>query len=81
MRLLRHDRILLFFAAGVNALIIVVEIVSRTGTRACKEYDAPSYNAAIEAVKRELRAYPMFHVTDVWIKDDRSVQRESAEEW
>ena len=35
-------------------MIIVVEIVSRAGTRACKEYDAPSYNAAIEAVKREL---------------------------
>ena len=37
-------------------MIIVVEIVSRAGTRACKEYGAPSYNAAIEAVKRELRA-------------------------
>ena len=43
-------------------MIIVVEIVSRTGTRACKEYDAPSYNAAIEAVKRELRTYPTFRV-------------------
>jgi hypothetical protein len=28
-------------------MIVVVEIASRTGTRACKEYDAPSYNAAI----------------------------------
>ena len=36
-------------------MVIVVEIASRTGTRACKEYDAPSYDAAIEAVKRELR--------------------------
>ena len=27
-------------AAGENAMIIVVEIASRAGTRACKEYDA-----------------------------------------
>ena len=53
-------------------MIIVVEIVNRAGTRACKKYDAPSYNAAIEAVKRELRAYPTFRVTDIWIKDDPS---------
>ena len=79
--LLRHDRILLFFAAGVNAMIIVVEIVSRAGTRACKEYDAPSYNAAIEAVKRELRIYPTFRVTDIQIKDDPAMQHESADEW
>ena len=79
--LLRHDRILLFFAAGVNAMIIVVEIVSRTGTRACKEYDAPSYNAAIEAVKRELRIYPTFRTTDIRIKDDPAMQHESADEW
>ena len=51
-------------------MIIVVEIASRAGTRACKEYDAPSYNAAVEAVKRELRAYPTFCVTDIWVKDD-----------
>ena len=62
-------------------MIIVVEIVSRAGTRACKEYDAPSYNAAIEAVKRELRAYPTFRVTDIWIKDDCVVQRESMDDW
>ena len=62
-------------------MIIVVEIASRTGTRACKEYDAPSYDAAIEAVKRELREYPMFCVTDIWIKDDPMVQREPADEW
>ena len=28
-------------------MIIVVEIASRAGTRACKEYDAPSYNATM----------------------------------
>jgi hypothetical protein len=79
--LLRYDRILLSFAAGENAMIIVVEIVSRAGTRACKEYDAPSYNAAIEAVKQELREYPTFCVTDIWVKDDLAVQRETADEW
>jgi hypothetical protein len=62
-------------------MIVVVEIASRTGTRACKEYDAPSYNAAIEAVKRELRAYPTFRVTDIRIKDDGAVRRELEEEW
>jgi hypothetical protein len=62
-------------------MIIVVEIVSRAGTRACKEYDAPSYNAAVEAVKRELRAYPTFRVTDIRIKDDGAVRREIADEW
>jgi hypothetical protein len=79
--LLRHVKILLSFAAGETVMIIVVEIVSRGGTRACKEYDTPSYNAAIEAVKRELREYPAFCVTDIWVKDDRAVQRESTEEW
>jgi hypothetical protein len=58
-------------------MIVVVEIVSR----ASKEYDAPSYSAAIEAVKRELREYPTFCVTDIRIKDDGSVRREFEEEW
>ena len=79
--LLRAPKILLSFAAEENVMIIVVEIVSRAGTRACKEYDAPSYNAAIEAVKRELREYPTFCVTDIWVKDDPAVQRETADEW
>ena len=60
-------------------MIVVVEIISRTGTRASKEYDAPSYNAAIEAVKRELRAYPTFRVTDIGVKDDGAVRRETEE--
>jgi hypothetical protein len=66
---------------GEDAMIIVVEIASRAGTRACKEYDAPSYNAAVEALKRELRPYPAFRVTGIWNKDDQLVQRETAEEW
>ena len=41
-------------------MIIVVEIVSRAGTRACKEYDAPSYNAAIEAVNVNFAHTPRF---------------------
>jgi hypothetical protein len=79
--LLRHLRFLLSFAAGENAMIVVVEIVSRAGTRACKEYDTPSYNAAIEAVKRELREYPTLRVLDIRIKDDGAVRRELEEEW
>ena len=56
-------------------MIIVVEVASRTGSRACKEYDAPCYNAAIEAVKRELLSYPTFQVTDIRIKDDGASAR------
>ena len=50
-------------ASGVNAMTIVVEIASRTDTRAYKEYDAPSVDAAIKEANRELRAYPEFWVT------------------
>ena len=59
---------------------IVVEIASRTGTRAYKEYDAPSVDAAIEAASRELRAYPEFSVTDFEVDRGRAVQREPKEE-
>jgi hypothetical protein len=45
-------------------MTIVVEIAGRTGDRACKEYDAPSLNAAVEAARRELRAYLKFRITD-----------------
>jgi hypothetical protein len=59
---------------------IVIEIANRTGTRAYKEYDAPSVDAAIEAANRELRAYPEFLVTDFGIDRGRAVQREPKEE-
>jgi len=62
-------------------MIIVVEIASRTGDRACKEYDAPSINAAVEAAGWELRAYPKFQITDIWIKNNRHVPRDYADEW
>ena len=35
---------------GKDAMMIVVGIANRTGTRTCNEYDAPSCYAAIEAV-------------------------------
>ena len=62
-------------------MIIVIEIASGAGTRACKEYDAPTLTAAIEAAKRELRAYPKLRVTNVWIKKDPMPQPELEEEW
>jgi hypothetical protein len=62
-------------------MIIVVEIASRSGDRACKEYDAPSINAAVEAARRELRAYPKFRIADIWMKGNRPASREPAEEW
>ena len=59
-------------------MIIVVEIASCAGTRACKEYDAPSLGAAIAAAERELRANPNVRVTNVWIKVAREL---SEEDW
>ena len=41
-------------------MIIVVEIAGRTGDRACKEYDAPSINAAVEAARRSFEPTPSF---------------------
>ena len=62
-------------------MTIVIEIASRTGTRACKEYNAPSFNAAVEVAKRELRAYPSFPVMDIRTKDHELVSEQSEEEW
>ena len=36
-------------------MIIVVEVASGAGSSACKEYDAPTLTAAVEAAKHELR--------------------------
>ena len=67
-------------ASGVNAMTIVVEISSRTGTRAYKEYDAPSVDAAIKEANRELRAYPEFWVTGFSVDGGRAVPRKANEE-
>jgi len=61
-------------------MTIVVEISSRTGTRAYKEYDAPSVDAAIKETNRELRAYPEFWVTGFSVDTVRAVQRIPKEE-
>ena len=58
-------------------MTIVVEIASRTGTRAYKEYDAPSVDAAIKEANRELRAYPEFWVTGFSVDRGRAVQRDT----
>src|ERR1700693_4693537 len=67
-------------ASGVDAMTIVVEIASRTGTRAYKEYDAPSVDAAIKEANRELRAYPEFWVTGFSVDRAQAVQRIPKEE-
>jgi hypothetical protein len=61
-------------------MTIVVEIASRTGTRAYKEYEAPSVEAAIKEANRELRAYPEFWVTGFSVDRERAVQRIPKEE-
>ena len=62
-------------------MIVVVEVSSGAGSRASKEYDAPTLTAAVEAAKRELRAYPKLRVTNVWIKNDLMPQPGCEEEW
>jgi hypothetical protein len=61
-------------------MTIVVEIASRTGTRAYKEYDAPSVDAAIKEANRKLQAYPEFWVTGFSVDRGRAVQRIPKEE-
>ena len=60
-------------------MIIIVEIVSRSGTRSCKEYDVPTIGSAIAAAERELRGYSNFRLVDVRIKDDCA--EASDEDW
>jgi hypothetical protein len=60
-------------------VIVVVEIASRRGAQARKEYDAPSVNAALRAAEQELRNYPTFQVVDAWAKDDHATQFESLD--
>jgi hypothetical protein len=64
-------------------MIVVVEIAGRRGDRACKEYDAPSLDTAVRAAERELRAYPRFRITDVWIRESKTPNpvREAEEGW
>ena len=71
--------VLLAYGTGSNAMIIIVEIVSRSGTRACKEYDAPTFGSAIAAAERELRGYSDFRLVDVRIKDE--CPEASEEDW
>jgi hypothetical protein len=71
--------VLLAYGTGSNAMIIIVEIVSRSGTRACKEYDVPTFGSAIAAAERELRGYSNFRFVDVRIKDECA--EASEEDW
>jgi hypothetical protein len=71
--------VLLAYGTGSTAMIIIVEIGSRSGTRACKEYDAPTLGSAIAAAERELRGYSDFRLVDVRIKDE--CPEASEEDW
>ena len=46
-------------------MIVVVEVASRSGDRASKEYDVPTIDEAMNAVERELKRYPALRVIDV----------------
>ena len=71
--------VMVAYETGSNAMIIIVEIVGRSGTRACKEYDAPTLGSAIAAAERELRGYSDFRLVDVRIKDE--CPEASGEDW
>ena len=59
------------YRTGRSATIIVVEIASRAGTRASKEYEAPTLYAAMAEAQRELRRCPDFRLIDIWVKNQR----------
>ncbi len=61
-------------------MIYVVEIQSRSGAKARKEYDAPTINAAWRAMQRDLACYPSFRIADIWIKDERETHTD-IENW
>jgi hypothetical protein len=50
------------------AMMYVVEIESRAGARAMKEYEASSAYELNFVVKHELAAYPTFQVVQAWEK-------------
>ena len=62
-------------------MIVVIEITNKRGTRARKEYDAPSLNTAVMAAEVELRKYPTFWIVDAWVDGDSTHQPDTAEEW
>ena len=62
--------VLLAYGTGSDAMIIIVEIVSRSGTRACKDYDAPTFCARYSS--GEGCGYSDFRLVDVRIKDECS---------
>jgi hypothetical protein len=72
---------LLTSLAGEIDMIVVVQIASRRGAQASKEYDAPSVNSALRAAERELRNYPTFRIVDAWAKDDQATRFESSDAW
>ncbi len=56
---------------GRSPVIVVVEIASHIGTRASKEYDAPTRGAAIMAAQQDLQDYPEFRLIDIGTKNQR----------
>lgn len=60
---------------------VVVEITNGRGSRASKEYDAPTVDAALMAAERELRGYPAFSVVDVRVMDYHELRHETSDEW
>lgn len=62
-------------------MIIVVEVTSPRGYRACKEYKVASMSAAILLAERELRNFPGYEISDMWKKEDPRHKRETSDDW
>jgi hypothetical protein len=77
----RHAGLLSSEGKEAAAMVVVVEIASPKGTRAFKEYDAPSMGAAVCAADMELQRYPGFEVVDVWIKGEHGRYGDLSDEW
>ena len=62
-------------------MIVVIEVATRTGDCASKEYDAPTLSAAMSTAERELKQYPKLRIIDVWIKGERGSEGAAAATW
>ncbi len=54
-------------------MLYIVEVESKRGEKAAKEYEAGSPDDLRRKVAKDLQGYPNIHVADIWIKGQRSI--------
>jgi hypothetical protein len=60
-------------------MIYIVEIKGPGGNRAIKDYEASSMRAAVRVAELELRGYPQFTITDIWLRSEWEMPVDSEE--